>query len=324
MTSTTGLGFFERLKCGLDRRRLAGETGAVKGTLDAALARRAGRFGEDTNGIRLVDGAGDALPGLFIDSYAGRWVVSTPHDQPPDEVADWLAEQEVSAYARRLDQHQKESPRHLCGPEVAAPFAMLENGLRYEISFHSGYSQGIFLDQRDNRAELRSRMGSGLRLLNTFAYTGAFSVAAAAAGAETTTLDLSQPYLDWARRNFLLNGIDPATQHFCKGDTFHWLRRFAKQGRRFDGIVLDPPTFSRDESGRVFRVESDFGELAALAAAVLAPGGFLLCCTNCRKLPPAAFERQVLGAVGRRMRARHAPMPEDFTGMPYLKSLWLD
>lgn len=308
----------------LDPPPAAGETGAVRCKLDAAVARRTGRFGPATDGLRLIDGAGDALPDLYLDSYAGRWIVSTPHDQPPPEVVDWIAEHGNSAYVRRLDQHQKESPRHLCGPELDAPFEMMENGLRYEISFHSGYSQGIFLDQRDNRAEVRSRMAPGLRLLNTFAYTGAFSVAAAAAGAETTTLDLSQPYLDWARRNFSLNGIDPATQHFCKGDTFHWLRRFAKQGRRFDGIVLDPPTFSRDESGRVFRVESDFGELAALAAAVLAPGGFLLCCTNCRKLPPAAFERQVLGALDRRMRPRQAPMPEDFTGAPYLKSLWLD
>jgi 23S rRNA (cytosine1962-C5)-methyltransferase len=272
----------------------------------------------------LVDGLGDGLPEIWIDAYAGRWVVSTPQARPPHEVLTWLRDRGVAAYARRLDQHQKESPVHLCGPAVDAPFEMLENGLRFEISFHSGYSQGIFLDQRDNRAEVRSRMAQGLRLLNTFAYTGAFSVAAAAAGAETTTLDLSQPYLDWARRNFQLNGIDPATQHFCKGDTFHWLRRFAKQGRRFDGIVLDPPTFSRDENGRVFRVERDFGELAALAASVLAPGGFLLCCTNCRTLTPGMFERQVVAALDRPMRARHAPMPVDFTAVPYLKSLWLE
>jgi hypothetical protein len=113
------------------------------------------------------------------------------------------------------------------------------------------------------------------------------------AGAETTTLDLSQPYLDWAKRNFTHNSLDPAAHHFCKGDTFHWLRRFAKQGRTFDGIVLDPPTFSRDEKGRVFRVEKDFGELAALASDILEPDGWLLCSTNCRNLGLNDFQKQL-------------------------------
>ena len=225
---------------------------------------------------------------------------------------------------KRLDQHQKESPAHLCGPEISEPFIIRENGICYEISFQSGYSQGIFLDQRDNRAEVRQRMKPGLRLLNTFAYTGAFSAAAAMAGAETTTLDLSQPYLDWARRNLCHNSLDPSAHHFCKGDTFHWLRRFAKQGRRFDGIVLDPPTFSRDDKGKVFRVENDYGELAALAAGILAPDGWLLCCTNSRGITPAAFERQIAAALPRPTKARHAPMPPDFTDTPYLKSLWLE
>lgn len=292
--------------------------------LQAAVERRAGLPGPPTNALRLVDGGGDGLPGLFLENYGGHWLVATTTGELPAAARDWLEEQAHPCYWKRLDQHQKESPVHLCGAEVSGPFAIRENGLEFEISFQSGYSQGIFLDQRDNRAEVRRRMRPGLRLLNTFAYTGAFSVAAASAGAETTTLDLSQPYLDWARRNFALNALDPADQHFCKGDTFHWLRRFAKQGRRFDGIVLDPPTFSRDEKGKVFRVEEHFGELAALAAAVLEPDGWLLCCTNFRGLPPAAFERQLAAAVPALENRRHAPMPPDFTAEPYLKSLWLE
>jgi 23S rRNA (cytosine1962-C5)-methyltransferase len=292
--------------------------------LQAAVERRAGFPGPPTDALRLVDGGGDGLPGLFLESYAGRWLVATTAGALPTAARGWLEEQGHPCYWKRLDQHQKESPAHFCGAAVSEPFVIRENGLAFEISFQSGYSQGIFLDQRLNRAEVRRRMHPGLRLLNTFAYTGAFSVAAAAAGAETTTLDLSQPYLDWARRNFALNALDPAAHHFCKGDTFHWLRRFAKQGRRFDGIVLDPPTFSRDEKGKVFRVEEHFGDLAALAAAILEPGGWLLCCTNFRGLPPAAFKRQLAAAVPALAERRHAPMPPDFTGEPYLKSLWLE
>jgi 23S rRNA (cytosine1962-C5)-methyltransferase len=291
--------------------------------LDAAVAKRAPLLTEETDALRLIDGAGDGLPGVFLESFAGCWLLSTIGNTVPPAVSEWLRDRQVSCYWKQLDQHQKESPTHLCGPEVSKPFLIRENGIRYEISFHSGYSQGIFLDQRANRAEVRQRMKPGLRLLNTFAYTGAFSVAAAMAGAETTTLDLSQPYLDWAKRNQSHNSLDTAAHHFCKGDTFHWLRRFAKQGRRFDGIVLDPPTFSRDEKGKVFRVENDFGALAALALELLAPCGWLLCCTNFRGMTPTMFERQITAALPHRMHARHAPMPPDFTDTPYLKSLWL-
>lgn len=291
--------------------------------LQNSVAKRAGLLDSKTNAVRLVDGSGDGLPGLILETYAGRWLVSTTGDRLPPAVREWIRDQGVSCYWKRLDQHQKESPSHLSGPEVTEPFLILENGMASEISFQSGYSQGIFLDQRDNRAEVRRLMAPGLRLLNTFAYTGAFSVAAAMAGAETTTLDLSQPYLDWAKRNFTHNSLDPAAHHFCKGDTFHWLRRFAKQGRTFDGIVLDPPTFSRDEKGKVFRVEENFGELAALAADLLTPDGWLLCSTNCRNLGLNEFQKQLRNATRRPMGARHSSMPPDFTDEPYLKSVWL-
>jgi 23S rRNA (cytosine1962-C5)-methyltransferase len=291
--------------------------------LEASVARRASLVTEETNAVRLIDGAGDGLPGLFLESFAGHWLLSTTTVSIPVAVGEWLRDRGVSCYGKRLDPHQKESPVHRSGPETTAPFLIRENGICYEISFQSGYSQGIFLDQRDNRAEVRRRMRPGMKLLNTFAYTGAFSVAAAMAGAETTTLDLSQTYLDWAKRNLSHNSIDPAAHHFCKGDTFHWLRGFARQGRRFDGILLDPPTFSRDLKGKVFRVENDFGELAALAAQVLSPGGWLLCCTNFRGMTPAEFEQQIRSKLRRPMKTRHAPMPEDFTDTPYLKALWL-
>jgi 23S rRNA (cytosine1962-C5)-methyltransferase len=292
--------------------------------LEAAVHQRKALLTAETNALRLVDGAGDGLPGVILETYADRWLLSTTSDRIPQQVTEWLRNRNVSCYWKRLDQHQKESPSHWCGPEVTEPFLIRENGICYEISFQSGYSQGIFLDQRDNRAEVRRMMRPGLRLLNTFAYTGAFSVAAAMAGAVTTTLDLSQPYLDWAKRNFTHNSLDPGAHHFCKGDTFHWLRRFAKQGRVFDAIVLDPPTFSRDEKGRVFRVEENFGELAALAARVLAPDGWILCCTNFRRMTQWEFERHLLTAMPRPMKARHTGMPVDFTDEAYLKSVWLE
>jgi 23S rRNA (cytosine1962-C5)-methyltransferase len=290
---------------------------------DAACARRARLLDARTDAVRLIDGTGDSLPGIVLETFADHLLLSTTGARIPAEIKSRLIERGDSCYIKHLDPHHKEPPARLCGPEITEPFLIRENGLRFEISFQSGYSQGIFLDQRDNRAEMRRLMRPGLRMLNTFAYTGGFSVAAAAAGAETTTLDLSQPYLDWAKRNLTHNSIDPALHHFCKGDAIHWLRRFARQRRLFDAIVLDPPTFSRDENGRVFRVEKDFGELAALAAGALAPGGWLLCCTNFRGIAADQFERLATARLPRAMQIRHAPMPPDFTAPAYLKSIWL-
>ena len=291
----------------------------MRDLLKAALAARKPLITPDTNALRLVDGDGDDFPGVIVETFADRWLVSTDGGRFPAG----FERDDLPVYWKRLDQHHKDAPVHVSGPTVDEPFLIRENSAAFEISFQSGYSQGIFLDQRDNRAEVRRRMGQGTRLLNTFAYTGAFSVAAALGGAETTTLDLSQPYLDWAKRNFSHNALDPAAHHFCKGDTFHWLRRFAKQGRRFDSIVLDPPTFSRDEKGKVFRVESDYGELVSLALSCLEKGGWLLCCTNCRKLSHFEFERQISEASTKRLQLRRAEMPDDFTGEPYLKSVWV-
>src|ERR1700722_7436295 len=126
------------------------------------------------------------------------------------------------------------------------------------LSFTEGYSVGLFLDQRDNRRRFLTNHvaadfplfpngAAGAEVLNTFAYTCGFSVCAAKAGARTTSLDLSKKYLDWGKRNFALNGLDPAAHDFIYGDTFDWLRRLAKKGRAFDPVVLDPPTFSQSK-----------------------------------------------------------------------------
>lgn len=289
-----------------------------------ALSKRDSLLLAGTNAMRLIDGAGDGVPGVVLETFSDFWLVSTIGAIIPEKMANWLREQDHQTYHKCLSQQQKESPRHFHGSAVPPSFLARENGVNFEISFCSGYSQGIFLDQRDNRQRVRDRVHPGDAILNTFAYTGVFSVFAALGGAQTTTLDLSQPYLDWAKRNFTHNQLDPASHYFCKGDTFHWLRRFEKQGRKFEGIILDPPTFSRDEKGQVFRVENDYGELAALAHRCLKPGGWMLCSTNCHKLAPNDFELQLRAALPRKCDFRHTPMPPDFTDSPYLKSVWVE
>ena len=280
----------------------------------------------DTNACRLIDGAGDYLPGIYLDDFAGRRLLSTSSSSLSPELRDWANSlpPSITTYWKHLDQQTREAPSLVAGKPLTESFEIQEYGVRYLISFQSGYSQGIFLDQRENRMRVRERCQSGDTVLNTFAYTGAFSVCAALAGATTTTLDLSQPYLDWARENMALNRIDEEGQHFCRGDAFHWLRRFARQNRRFTGIVLDPPTFSRDHQGNIFRVEEHYGDLVTLAASCLSPGGWLLCTSNCRRLSGPVFTRMVSNALPSGAHIETHPMPPDFTGDPYLKTVMVE
>ncbi len=276
-----------------------------------------------TNAFRALDGT--RWRGVFVDFLAGRLLVSLRDASMPAALREELEATGLPAYVKRLDKDVKLPPEPLDGRAAGLPsrFGIEENGVKYAMDMAAGYSQGLFLDQRDNRAEARRRCRPGMTLLNTFAYTGGFSVCAALAGATTTTLDLAQPCLGWCRENMALNGVDGAKHFFCKGDALHWLDRFARQGRTFDAIVLDPPTFSRDAEGRIWRVERDYDGLVARARACLAPHGWMLCTTNCRKLSARSF-RNLVTAGAPRCRVTPAPMPFDFDGEPYLKSLWVE
>ncbi len=289
--------------------------------LQQLIAAREAKLPPHTNAYRVHDGT--RWCGVFIDALADRLLVSLRDTELPAELHRMLMATERPVYVKQLDKDVKLAPHYLGSGEPPAPrFEIEECGVRYLMDMEAGYSQGIFLDQRDNRAALRARCHAGMAVLNTFSYTGAFSVCAALAGATTTTLDLAQPCLTWCRENMALNGIDSEAHHFCKGDTLHWLERFARQGRCFDAIVLDPPTFSRDEKGRIWRVERDYGKLVAKAAACLAPGGFILCSTNCRKLSDKGF-RKLVAEGAPHCRLTPSPMTFDFDGEPYLKTIWV-
>jgi 23S rRNA (cytosine1962-C5)-methyltransferase len=169
------------------------------------------------------------------------------------------------------------------------------------------------------------------RVLNTFAYTCAFSVCAAKAGAHTTSLDLSKKYLDWGRRNFELNGLDPGAHDFIYGDVFDWLRRLHKKNSRYDLILLDPPTFSQSKEYGTFRAEKNFAELVTAALRLLQPGGILFASTNAAEWVPEAFLSVVeesIRVTKRRILQRHyIPQPPDFPVSreepAYLKTVWL-
>ena len=163
-----------------------------------------------------------------------------------------------------------------------------ENGLRFEVNLSDFMDTGLFLDHRDTRARVRSE-AKGARLLNLFAYTGSFSVYAAAGGArETLTVDLSQTYLEWAARNLALNGLDQPIHRRERADVLEWLAQAQGQGARFELIVLDPPSFSRSQAmRRTLEIQRDHARLVDQAAGLLTPGGTLYFSTNLRGFTPS-------------------------------------
>jgi len=329
---------------------------------------------EATNAFRVIHGAGDGWPGWFVEKL-GDFLLSqseAPLGEKQNEELSRLAKifSARGAHHKILSRQVRQSnvadasPQLVFGEAAPERFEILENGVRYEMSFSEGYSVGLFLDQRDNRRRLltghiaagfplmsEGRVprvpiqftddNSGTRgtrpsesnfeILNCFAYTCGFSVCAAKAGARTTSLDLSKKYLDWGKRNFALNGLDPAAHDFIYGDTFDWLRRLAKKNRAFDAVVLDPPTFSQSKEHGTFRAEKDYGKLVTAALPVLKPGGLLLASTNAAEFSPEEFladiETAVCTAKRKIVKRHYVPQPPDFPisrdEPAHLKTVWL-
>ena len=321
---------------------------------DARLTLRAAVIeASATNAFRLIHGASDGWPGWFVEKL-GDWLLSQSEGEltPPQQTKLTRLTAQVSArgaYHKILNRQVRRSTPGETSPQLvlgeAAPerFEIRENGLRFELSFQEGYSVGLFLDQRDNRRRfLTSHIAADFPLLapqtpdarpeilNTFAYTCGFSVCAAKARACVTSLDLSKKYLEWGRRNFTLNGLDPSAHDFIFGDTFDWLRRLAKKQRAFDVIILDPPTFSQSKEHGAFRVEKDFGKLVTAALPLLKPNGVLLASTNAAAWAPEDFLASVEAATRsarRKILQRHyVPQPPDFpvsrAEPAYLKTCW--
>jgi 23S rRNA (cytosine1962-C5)-methyltransferase len=165
----------------------------------------------------------------------------------------------------------------------AQDFVVREGGCRFIVNLTDHLDTGLFLDHRETRA-LVGALASGRRLLNLFCYTGSFSVYAAKnQAASTTSVDLSKTYLDWARRNFELNGLDYGRNRLVQADVVRFLEEERASKDRYELIVLDPPSFSNSKRMQgVLDVQRDHVALVRGCLALLSPGGELLFSTNLR------------------------------------------
>lgn len=220
---------------------------------------------------------------------------------------------------------ERETPRLLVGDaSEETQTIVIERNLKFGIDFGAGYSVGLFVDQRENRSHVRAIAPK--RLLNCFAYTCSFSVAAASTGAQTVNVDLSKKSLLRGEENFSLNRLSASDHRFMADDVLSVLPRFARRGDKFDAIILDPPTFSRSHRGKGFHVESDFEELLLAALEVAERDAHILLSTNCSTVHERALEgmgRYCLKASRRAGIFHRTPPLPDFPPGAGASTIWL-
>jgi 23S rRNA (cytosine1962-C5)-methyltransferase len=276
---------------------------------------------EGTNAFRIASGHG-----FWIERFGDTALISLRPGPDAKALAASIAQtgwNPKRVFVRHLVRNpgEQDTPVLLSGDAQSSPLETVsESGLLYELDFSASYSPGLFPDQRLNRLFLNERRPR--RVLNTFAYTCAFSVAAASVGAETVSVDVSKSSLLRGRRNFELNRIPPDGHRFIPEDVPTFLRRLIKRGETFDVIILDPPTFGRSGSGRTFRFERDFPALLECAHQLSAPGGAILLSTNFTAWDESTLIKCARGVLPAKTNFHRVPSLPDFLGTSQSATVW--
>jgi 23S rRNA (cytosine1962-C5)-methyltransferase len=261
-----------------------------------------------TTAYRLVNAESDGLPGLVVDRHSDYLVVqclTLGIDRRKEMITSILFDllQPAGILERSdVDVRGKEGLRPVVearyGVEPPAEITVRENNFSFLVDLHHGHKTGFYLDQRDNRAAVgRPAYMAGREVLNVFAYTGAFGVYSAAAGARAVIqVDSSAPALEVAERNMILNGYAQPDDEYIAGDAFEVLRYFRETGRQFDAIILDPPKFAHTQ-GQIDRAARGYKDLNWLALRLLRPEGLLATFSCSGLVSPDLFQKIVFGAA---------------------------
>ncbi len=276
---------------------------------------------QDTECYRLYDRDIPEFP-VIVDVYAHSahiQEVDTGWQMEDDEHAAWmLAIRQTVAdvlgialddTAIKTRRRQKGLAQYEKTGETGRERMVSETGRRFIVNLEAYLDTGLFLDHRNTR-RLVGEQAAGKRFLNLFAYTGSFTVYAATGGAvSSVTVDLSNTYQDWSRRNFELNGLDLSRHTLVRADVFRYLEDAAAAGERFDLIVMDPPSFSNSKKMLdILDVQRDHVSLIDAAMALLAPDGVLYFSNNLRgfKLEAELGQRYLVDDLSAKS------VPEDF------------
>ena len=273
----------------------------------AAVALRA-RLPIESDGVRLIHGEADGLPGLVVDRYAdtlSAQFLAAGTERWKPTIADLLLE---ATGCTRLYERSDSGVRGLEGLPPATGWlrgdgptevTIREHDWHLTVDVAEGHKTGFYLDQRDNRARFAEwvRHFGCARVLNCYCYTGGFTVAALAGGAkDVVSVDSSAPALERGRTHVVLNGFDPARAQWLDADVNATLRERLKAGERFDAIVLDPPKFA-PTAAHAERAARAYKDINRLALKLLAPGGLLLTFSCSGGIGAELFHKIVAGAA---------------------------
>lgn len=273
----------------------------------AAIAGRAGlHLTPGTDALRLIHAESDGLPGLIVDRYADVLVIqflSAGVELWRDTIADILLEETGlgSIYERSdADVRELEGLLPKVGPLRGAlppsPFTILENDLKFMVNLESGHKTGFYLDQRENRLEVRG-LSAGRDVRDCFCYTGGFTVNALAGEAKSVlSVDASAEALALCRQNVSINSLDVSRHSMLEGDVFLLLRKFRDEARSFTLIVLDPPKFA-PTAAQAEKAARGYKDINLLAFKLLRPGGLLVTCSCSGGVDAALFQKIVASAA---------------------------
>ncbi len=287
----------------------------MKNLLRTAFEKRSSLF-EVTDAFRIVNGAADGFPGVTLDKFGDRFQVQffgpemlSRRRELVDAVSRLFNPVCVVVKERlsRSGKSLENAPMEIAlGTREDAVGIVREGRARFHVDLLDTVNPGLFLDMRHVRLEVEERFralsgaaqsGEGPRFLNLFSYTCSFSVHARLGGAAVATnADISGKILDKGRENYALNGLDLRPGEFFRGNALEYVRWACKKGLRFDGIVLDPPSFARFK-GFNFNVREHLMPLVSECAQILNPHGFFMVSSNYSEFVLDAFSRDVLDAV---------------------------
>jgi 23S rRNA (cytosine1962-C5)-methyltransferase len=243
----------------------------------------------ETTAFRVFNGEGDGIGGLTIDYYDSYFVMSWYSEgiyqfkeyviQSLKNLVDYKGLYEK----KRFDDKGTyiEGDDFVAGERANFPLIVKQNGIHFAIYLNDGAMVGVFLDQRDVRKTIRDKYAEGKHVLNTFSYTGAFSVAAALGGAtKTTSVDLANRSKAKTIEQFSVNGLDYEAHDIIVEDVFNYFKYAVRKKLTFDMVILDPPSFARSKK-HTFSAGKDYPDLLQQAISITEKNGIIVASSNC-------------------------------------------
>ncbi|WP_425589838.1 class I SAM-dependent rRNA methyltransferase [Fictibacillus fluitans] len=293
--------------------------------IKAALENRQSFFEDpSTTAFRVFNGEGDGIGGLTMDYFDGFYVINWYSEgiyqfkeevlQSLEKLTDYKGVYEKKRFAEKGSYIDDDD--FVAGERAQFPLIVQENGIHFATYLNESAMVGVFLDQREVRKAIRDKYASGKKVLNTFSYTGAFSVAAALGGAEkTTSVDLANRSRSKTQEQFSVNGLDYEAHDIIVEDVFHYFKYAVRKKLSFGLVILDPPSFARSKK-HTFSAGKDYPALLEQAIEITEKNGVIVASSNCSTFDMKKFkgfiEKAFRQTGGNYKILEEHTLPEDF------------